>query len=398
MVPLVAHSQSAPVRLFFDQTKDEHFLVLAEVLSASAPGLPGRFSVHTFEHEDRFLERVGGSDLSVADISMLAATVIKSVDESRQNLSWVELQLTEEELRTLGLTEGGPVLLAETLQGAAGVQRPAYAFEFDNSGQFYQFLMSSPTPFTMLSGPEHRMTFINQAYVELIGKTTPEQVLMKTIREVLPELEGQPFFEWLDQVYETGVPVIRKNERAHLRRQYGPGFEDRYFDFVYYPVRNTTGHVYGVMVQAADVTETVRLQEASEEREERMFQQWAEIEAVYRTAPIGMALLEAGTLRLLRLNEKQADLMGSPVAKLLGKRVLELEQLPDGLGGLFAQVAAGETVRNAIVEKIAEEVAGEGAGNGNKHKTWLVNISPFLGATGEVMAYTSTAMEIPDEP
>jgi PAS domain-containing protein len=397
-MPVSIASRLTPVRLFFDQTRDEQFLVLAEILFAGAPGLPGRFSVHTFEHEDHFLERVGATDLSVADMSLLAVTVMKSVNGPAQNLSWIELRVTNEQLRMLGLEDGQPAVPAEAVGRIGEVQPPSYAFEFDNSGQFYQFLMSSPTPFTMLSGPEHRFTFINQAYVELIGKTTQEEILMKTLREVLPELEGQPFFGWMDEVYETGVQLVRKNQRAHIRRQHGFGFEDRYFDFVYYPVRNATGHVYGVMVQAADVTESVRMHEVSEEREARMFQQWAEIEAVYRTAPIGMALLEAGTLRLLRLNEKQADLMGSPVGELMGKRVLELKNLPDGLEALFAKLAAGGSVRNVIVEKKTAEVAVQSAGHESGHRTWLMNISPFLGASGEVMAYTCTALEVPDNP
>ena len=28
----------------------------------------------------------------------------------------------------------------------------------------------------------------------------------------------------------------------------------------------------------------------------------------------------------------------------------------------------------------------------------MVNISPFLGASGEVLAFTSIALEVPDEP
>jgi PAS domain-containing protein len=388
-------SRLTPVRLFFDQTKDEQFLVLAEVLFAGATGLPGRFTVHTFEHEDLFLERVGLSDLSVADIAMLAVTVIKSVDGSAQSMSWIELRLTNDQLSTLGLEGGLPAEPAEAPSSIREMQHP-YAFEFDNSGQFYQFLMSSPTPFTMLSGPEHRFTFINEAYLNLIGKTTRELVLMRTLREVLPELHGQPFFKWMDQVYETGISVVRNKQLARLQRLDGSGLEDRYFDFVYYPVRNTTGQVYGVMVQAADVTESVRVQEVSDERETRMFQQWAEIEAVYRTAPIGMALLEAGTLQILRLNGKQADLMGIPMRELLGKSVLDLKRLPDGLGGLYAELARGGRVSNVIVKKNAAEAAEVGAGNANRHRTWLVNISPFPGASGEILAYTSTALEIPE--
>jgi PAS domain-containing protein len=385
------YPQAAPVRLFFDQTPDEHFLVLTEILSPGAPSLPGEFSVNTFEHEDRFLERVGTADLPLPEIALLASTVIRSVATSTRELNWVELTLTEEQILALGLRQQQFRKDAKPAQPIVDSLLRTGANEFpENSGQFYQFLMNSPTPFAMLSGPEHRFTFINQPYVELIGQDTQQGILMKTVREVLPELEGQPFFAWLDEVFETGIQHIGREQLAHIRRPQGPGFDDRYFDFIYYPVRNLTGHVYGVMVQAADVTERVQTQAMSEQREETIFRQWAELEAIYSTAPIGMALLDAKTLRPLKLNKRYAELMNTSVSALLGDKGLEPESLPPPLKLLFASARAGETVHNAVVEKKwgAHEFGG--------HRTWLVNINPFLGPSGEVMAYTSIALEIPD--
>jgi PAS domain-containing protein len=243
----------------------------------------------------------------------------------------------------------------------------------------------------MLSGPKHRFTFINQPYVDLIGRSSQPDILMRTVCEVLPELEGQPFIQWLDEVYEKGVQRTGRAQVAHIRPQQSPDVEERYFDFIYYPVRNNKGIVYGVMVQAADVTERVRSEAVSEHREETLFRQWSELDSIYRMAPVGMALLDAKSLRLLRINSKQAEMMGAPVAELLGKRALDLAFIPPALAMLFKRVEAGEAVRNAIVEK--EVIAGD-----TGHRTWLVNISPFLGATGETVAFTSISLEVPDEP
>ncbi len=133
------------------------------------------------------------------------------------------------------------------------------------------------------------------------------------------------------------------------------------------------------------------MEAVSEYREQTLFRQWAELDSIYRTAPVGMALLDAKTLRLLRVNEKQAEMMGTPVAELLGKKALELTRIPRELTLLFERVALGETVRNAVIEKTAKV-------NDAGHRTWLVNISPFLGASGEALAFTSIALELPNEP
>lgn len=386
---LAIHSQSLRVRLFFDQTSDEQFLVLAEVLSSKSPELASQLSIHTFQHEDLFLERLVAADLSDDETTLLAGTVIRSVQTTRTR-NWVELNLTEEQIAALGL-DAGRLVPSERTQRPGNNDGPATALHFaDTSSQFYPFLIDSTTPFVLLSGSEHRFTFINQPCLDLIG-IREEDILMKTFLEALPELAGQPFQGWLDQVYDTGVKISRKAQVAHIRRRDGGEPEDRYFDFIYYPVRDSNGRIYGVMAQAADVTERVISEAAVEGREEELFRQWAELDSIYRTAPVGMALLDGETLRLLRLNEKQAEMMGAPIAELLGKKALDLTSIPVALMGLFKKIEAGEAVRNAIVEK--ELVAGM-----TGHRTWLVNISPFAGASGEVLAYTSIALEIPDEP
>ena len=387
-----ASVQPTRVRLFFDQASDEQFLVLAEVLPADDHGLASHISVQTFQDEDVFLERLIAADLPLTDTALLAGTAIGSVGQTLRGRTWVELKLTEKQIGMLGLEGEQYFVRPGAIPLPLSPNPEEQAFDFaDDASQFYHFLTQSPTPFVMLSGPEHRVTFINQPYVALIGRTASQEVLMKPIREVLPELEGQPFFEWLDEVYETGAHITRKAQIAYIRRPSGEGFEDRYFDFVYYPVRDTRGKVYGVMVQAADVTEKIQSEAISENREDTLFRQWAEIDAIYRTAPVGMALLDAKSLRLLRVNEKQAEMMGAPVDELLGRRALDLEFIPAGLAKLFERVDAGETVRNAVVEKV---VTAEATG----HRTWLVNISPFLGASGETLAFTMILLEIPDEP
>ena len=389
-------SRLTRVRLFFDQTSDDQFLVLAEVLSATASGIANQFRLHTFKHEDRFLERLVAADLPLDDTSLLAGTVIRSVGQTGKARNWMEVDLTDDQIDALGL-DGQRLFTPSELrpQPTEDLCRDASFHFADNSSQFYQFLTQSPTPFVMLSGPDHRITFINQPYVDLIGKTTHEDLMMKPIRQVIPELEGQPFFQWLDEVYETGTQHIGKQQVAHLRRQHSEGFEDRYFDFIYYAVRNSRGQVDGVMVQAADVTEKVRAEEVAEYREDTLFRQWAEIDGIYRTAPVGMALLDAKSLRLLRVNEKQAEMMGAPVAELLGRKALELNLIPPELTSLFERVSRGETVRNAIVEKPPRTASQT---HDTSHRTWLVNISPFLGASGEALAFTSISLEIPDEP
>ena len=97
------HSPQIPVRLFFDQTKDERFFVLAEVMSPGPLGPVGQLSVLTFDHEDQFLARVGAADLPLTDVVLLAASVIRSIGRQPKSQGWLELNFSEDQMESLGL-------------------------------------------------------------------------------------------------------------------------------------------------------------------------------------------------------------------------------------------------------------------------------------------------------
>ena len=58
---------------------------------------------------------------------------------------------------------------------------------------------------TILGEPEHRFEFVNQAYRRLFGD---RDFVGRNVREAFPELEGQGFYEWLDQAYATGERFV----------------------------------------------------------------------------------------------------------------------------------------------------------------------------------------------
>jgi PAS domain S-box-containing protein len=80
-------------------------------------------------------------------------------------------------------------------------------------------------------------------------------VIGKTFREALPELEGQPVYGLLDNVYTTGIPYEAKEDRVDLYRN--GKLTPTYWTFNYTPLRNEEGEIYGVMNTATEVTELV---------------------------------------------------------------------------------------------------------------------------------------------
>lgn len=124
-------------------------------------------------------------------------------------------------------------------------------------------LMQVPFPVLVVSGPDHVLSLTNGPYLELIGRTQ-DDVLGKPVREALPELANEGYFELLDRVYATGEPFVGREMRGRLARRKGGELETVYFDFVYSPYRDAEGRIAGITGAAFDVTEFVR---ARKERE-----------------------------------------------------------------------------------------------------------------------------------
>jgi two-component sensor histidine kinase/PAS domain-containing protein len=115
------------------------------------------------------------------------------------------------------------------------------------------------------TGPEHIYEFGNEAYARLVGRC---DFVGKTVRDVSPDIEGQGFYELLDDVYATGKRYVAKHVRVRMQRTFGADPEDRYVDFIYEPVIDEMERVVGVFTQGHDVTEAHLAQEALRESEE----------------------------------------------------------------------------------------------------------------------------------
>jgi PAS domain S-box-containing protein len=119
-------------------------------------------------------------------------------------------------------------------------------------GMLYNIFMKSPAMLCILKGPNHTFVLANDPYRKLIGNRNP---VGKTLREALPELEGQGFYEILDNVYATGEPFTGKEMPANLYRN--GKMEQVYVNLNYQPFVDSEGKIEGIFVFAYDVTEQV---------------------------------------------------------------------------------------------------------------------------------------------
>ncbi|WP_241665247.1 response regulator [Teichococcus oryzae] len=113
----------------------------------------------------------------------------------------------------------------------------------------------APAFAAFVRGPDHVFEIVNAAYTRLVGR---DDMLGKPVREALPELEGQPFFELLDKVYASSQAYQAEAMPARLRVPGQDALAERFLNFVFQPILDAENQVFGIFVLGYDVTESKR--------------------------------------------------------------------------------------------------------------------------------------------
>ena len=114
--------------------------------------------------------------------------------------------------------------------------------------------------------------------------------------------------------------------------------------------------------------------------------QHAELETVYQTAPVGLALFDPREFRYLRLNERQAQILGLPSAEVLGRRCEETVKIR-GLREMLTLAAKGHGIKHQVVE-------GEIRSRPGEYRVFDMSCSPVYAADGTIQAITAAWLEI----
>ncbi len=228
---------------------------------------------------------------------------------------------------------------------------------------------------------EGRVLYANQRFLEYIGKdfvpidgTEYLQCFYEEDRERVLQVWSKSVATGQDYVIDARL--LRASDGAarwwHLRAL---------------PLRDEAGAIQQWLGVATDVHE-------NRVAAERLRQQYAEIElrrreleAIYRGSPIGMALYEPKELRLVRLNDRQSNILGLRPEQALGKTLDELSPGLTESHQMIRRAAQGETILDGQVEGVLPTRPGE-------HRYWNVNYSPIFAEDGSVQAIAGATIEI----
>ncbi len=230
------------------------------------------------------------------------------------------------------------------------------------------------------------ITYANQGFLAYIGLTPENLSGLGWLEAFAPEDRPRVVEVWTRSV-TTGVDY---DIETHMRN--ASTGASRWWHLRAAAVRDASGKILHWLGVGSDIhdaktyAETLRAEQIETERRR------AELETIYSTTPIGLALLDPVDFKFLNLNDHEAEMLGFSKDQLIGRPLREIAAPADvpGLLDMMKSVAQGHVIRDRHLE-------GELSSRPGEHRYWRVNYSPVFNQDGSVRAISTASIEITNQ-
>lgn len=336
------------VDLIADPMSDEETLLVFQDAGTGSRELGGESDVDIESYSQE--ERISALEDELNEARSRLRTTVEELETSNEELKSSneemmsmneELQSTNEELATVN----------EELKNK--VDQLARA-----NSDLQNFIESTQVPTIFL---DRRLRIRNFTPATKALFRFQDQDRGRSFSDVVSRTDQRQLEELSRKVLETGAPIeqelaIEDGKESYVLRVL--------------PYRDLNDTSDGVILVFSDVTK-IRQTQADLARNETLARQRShEIETLYRTAPVGMAMVDRNR-RLLRVNRHFADLTGHSVDQLLGRALKDMVPvLAERMEGPIADVFEQGREMSSLDATIRI--------NGESARDFLIDIYPYV--------------------
>ncbi|SHM55379.1 PAS domain S-box protein [Flavobacterium chilense] len=171
-----------------------------------------------------------------------------------------------------------------------------------------ELVENAPFPIALYVGKEMIVELANDSIIKIWGKGN--DVIGKSFKDVVPELDNQLVFEQINEVLTTGKSFHTKNTPLDINVDGKSG--TYYFNYSLTPIYDVNGNVYGVMNTGVDLTDLNFANKKLEESEQNL-------RSMVSQSPIGICVLDAETLVSEIVNDSFLEVAGKSYDQIAGK-------------------------------------------------------------------------------
>ncbi len=232
----------------------------------------------------------------------------------------------------------------------------------------------------LITDTSARIQYVNPAFTLMTGYRADE--IMGQSTRILKSNQQDP--EYYRQLWETILSGRVWRGALFNRRKNGTLYPE---EMAIAPVRDAAGTITNFIAVKQDVTDRRAAEESLQAREREVRKQLAEIEQIYKYAPVGLAFVDR-EFRVIRVNQNLAAMNALSVEQCIGKTIMEL--LPDiseRVLEIYRQVfATGEPILDTELHSVFPGKCAE--------RDLLCNYIPLKSETGEVTGVIESVLEI----
>ncbi|CAN5717343.1 hypothetical protein BH10ACI4_BH10ACI4_31130 [soil metagenome] len=263
-------------------------------------------------------------------------------------------------------------------------QRRQNMEELAVSEERYRVLADLNPQAIWMASPSGEVTYANQRFLDYVGFTI-------TDKDAKPHWSSSIFADDRAHVTESWRRSVATGEEFDVESRMVRARDKsiRWWSLRALPVRDDAGKILNWLGVAFDIHDRKTHADQLHAKQLETERQRAELETIYQTAPIGLALFDPNGFRYIRVNDRQAETLGLPMDRIIGRPISEIAPLP-GVLDLLKQAAAGHPVRNQLLEGDLPTRPGE-------NRFWNVSYSPVRNPDGTVEAIAAVIQEITNQ-
>jgi PAS domain S-box-containing protein len=262
--------------------------------------------------------------------------------------------------RTEDVTES--VSKEKQLEQALFDERAASARARLQSEQMERLFQDIPVQIAIVRGPDLIYDYVNPQYHRELFPG--RDVIGLPLLAALPEVEGQPIWDILQWVYNSGEPFIENELLIPLAAYTGGPLTDHYFNTVYQPLTDEHGETYAVLSFKYEVTTHVEARKKLEASEEKLLEAndkvnvaFAELQAIHEELKAANEEMTA-TNEELQETQDRLTMLNAELEARVAERTQALAESVEEQQGLNEEIsstneelsAANEELRSTIEE------------------------------------------------